>query len=140
MLTTRSCAQIFDLAGGKVNDIPMDATAYAHRDALYYLQSYAISDNLFEGVSRTTKDFLAGVSNLITNDMKADGEFTDFGAYPGYVDLDLGADAQKLYWRSNLPRLEQVKAKYDPGQVFRNPQSVKPAGVKESRPSRDAKL
>ncbi|KAK3712124.1 hypothetical protein LTR37_009215 [Vermiconidia calcicola] len=108
----------------------MDATAYAHRDALYYLQSYAISDRLFSGVSRITKDFLGGVSNLNVSDMKADGVFTDFGAYPGYVDLELGAGAQAMYWRSNLPLLERAKAKYDPSQVFRNPQSVRPAGTR----------
>ncbi|KAK3707327.1 hypothetical protein LTR37_012171 [Vermiconidia calcicola] len=118
---------IFDLAGGKVNDFEMKATAYAHRDALYYLQSYAISDNIFNGVSRTTKDFLGGISNLIVSDMKADGVFTEFGAYPGYVDLELGAGAQAMYWRSNLPRLEEIKADWDPTQVFRNPQSVRPA-------------
>jgi len=120
---------IFDLAGGKVNEVPMAKTAYAHRDALYYLQSYAISDKLFSGVSRTTKDFLAGFSDLIVTDMKADGVFTDYGAYPGYVDLELGASAQKLYWRSNLPKLDEIKKKYDPDQVFRNPQSVRPAGM-----------
>ncbi|KAK6438243.1 hypothetical protein LTR95_005552 [Oleoguttula sp. CCFEE 5521] len=123
---------IFDLAGGQTNTVPMNDTAYAHRVALYYLQSYAISDKLITGVSETTKQFLAGVNEVIVNHMKADGVYTDYGAYPGYVDLELGAEAQKLYWRENLTELARIKAIYDPGEVFRNPQSVRPA-VTESR-------
>lgn len=32
------------------------------------------------------------------------------------------------YWRSNLPRLEEIKLKVDPTDVFSNPQSVRPKG------------
>jgi hypothetical protein len=61
--------------------------------------------------------------------MQESGENTDsFGAYPGYVDLEL-VHPQKDYWRYNLPKLEEIKAKYDPRDVFHNPQSVRPAGA-----------
>lgn len=120
---------IFDLAGGQVNKIPMDATAYAHRDALFYLQTYAISQ-LPTPVSQTTKAFLQGLNELIVREMtEDDGHYTDYGAYPGYVDLEL-KDAQKAYWRTNLPRLEKVKGIYDKKDVFHNPQSVWPNGEK----------
>ncbi|KAK1225697.1 hypothetical protein PQX77_011363 [Marasmius sp. AFHP31] len=33
---------IFDLAGGAINDVPLDATSYTHRDTLFFLQSYII--------------------------------------------------------------------------------------------------
>nr|OQO22613.1 hypothetical protein B0A51_09882 [Rachicladosporium sp. CCFEE 5018] len=131
---------IFDLAGGNTNTVPMEATAYAHRDALYYLQSYAISDKLISGVSEITKQFLAGVNDVIVNHMKADRGYTDYGAYPGYVDLELGAEAQKLYWRDNLEELERIKAIYDPGEVFRNPQSVRPTVAQSRIATNDVKL
>lgn len=119
---------IFDLAGGYVNTIPMDATAFAHRDALFYLQAYAISGGLIDPVSKTTKDFLGGLTKLIVESMtKDDGHFTDYGAYPGYVDLEI-QEPQKAYWRSNLPKLEKIKGKVDPKDVFHNPQSVRPNG------------
>jgi len=122
---------IFDLAGGFVNTIAADATSYAHRDALFYMQSYVV--NLLDDVSSTSKEFLSELNDIIVRGMQEAGEKTDFGAYPGYVDLEL-VHPQKDYWRYNLPRLEKVKAKYDPRDVFHNPQSVRPAGVEVERP------
>jgi hypothetical protein len=111
---------IFDLAGGAVNDVAQDATAYAHRDALFYQHSYAVG---IPAVSNTTKTFLRGVNSTIKEAMP---DF-DFGCYAGYVDPEL-PDGPAEYWRTNLPRLEQIKAAVDPGDVFHNPQSVRPAG------------
>lgn len=118
---------IFDLAGGFTNTVAPDATAYAHRDALFYLQSYSISSDPLADVSATTKNFLAGLNDVIVKGMMEAGEQTDFGAYPGYVDLLL-KEPQKMYWRYNLPRLEEVKGKWDPSDVFHNAQSVRPFG------------
>jgi FAD binding domain/Berberine and berberine like len=118
---------IFDLAGGFINTIAPDATAYAHRDALYYMQSYAIGGDLFRDVSSETKKFLTDLNHVIESGMREAGEKTDFGAYPGYVDLELKSP-QRDYWRYNLPRLELIKTKYDAGDVFRNSQTVKPNG------------
>ncbi|KAL5352732.1 hypothetical protein ACLOAV_002680 [Pseudogymnoascus australis] len=112
---------IFSLAGGAVNDIPQDATSYAHRDALFYLESYGIG---LAGVSKTTKNFVAGINTTITNGVPG---VEDLGRYPGYVDPELPNGPQQ-YWRTNLPRLEQIKAVVDPGDVFYNPQSVSRAG------------
>ncbi len=113
---------IFDLAGGAINDIAQDATAYAHRDALFYLQSYAVG---LGTVGAKTKRFLTGVNTMIRNGMPG-GE--DFGAYPGYVDPTL-VNGPLEYWRTNLPRLERIKRAVDPRDVFHNPQSVPLAGT-----------
>lgn len=107
---------IFDLEGGYTSSIPSNATAYAHRDTLYWLQSYAVD---IVSVSSTTTNFLDGLNNLlIANDPTVAGT-----AYPGYVDPQL-ANGQAAYWASNLPRLESIKAEIDPRDVFHNPQSV----------------
>ncbi|KAJ6489878.1 hypothetical protein C8R45DRAFT_1138716 [Mycena sanguinolenta] len=110
---------IFDLQGGAVNDVPQNATAFAHRDVLFYLQTYAVSVGK---LSNKTIAFVNGMSEQITNSMPG----VNFGAYPGYVDPQL-TDAQTAYWGSNLPRLEQIKAAIDPQNLFSNPQSVHPA-------------
>ncbi|PPQ77151.1 hypothetical protein CVT26_008097 [Gymnopilus dilepis] len=108
---------IFDLQGGATNDVPLEESAYAHRDTLYYLQSYAIGH---DKVSKTTHNFLEGINNVVQKSMP----LVDFGAYAGYVDPYL-PDGQKHYWQSNYPRLQQIKAEYDPQNVFANPQSVR---------------
>jgi hypothetical protein len=107
---------IWDLEGGAISDVSQTATAYWHRDALYFMQSYVVS--LTGPVSDASKSFLAGLSSLVQKETGADQS-----AYTGYVDPEL-ADPQQSYWGCNVPRLQQVKAALDPDNVFRNPQSV----------------
>ncbi|KAJ7035581.1 hypothetical protein C8F04DRAFT_511938 [Mycena alexandri] len=109
---------IFDVEAGAVNDVPQNATAYAHRDALFYMQTYAVG---IGSLSNTTTAFVTGMSDQVTNSMPG----VQFGAYAGYVDPKL-PDGPQEYWGTNLPRLESIKASIDPGDVFHNPQSVSP--------------
>ncbi|KAJ6106871.1 hypothetical protein N7512_010388 [Penicillium capsulatum] len=108
---------IFDLEGGATNDVPVNATAYAHREAIMWMQSYAV--NLLGPVSAQTKKFLNGINDIISSSRPG----VQFGAYPGYVD-PLIQDPQNAYWGSNLPKLQQIKASVDPNDLFHNPQSV----------------
>lgn len=79
---------IFDLEGGAINDVPQDATAYAHRDALFYMQSYAVG---LPKLKEKTRGFLRGLHQTIRDGIP--GGY-DFGAYAGYVDPEL-VDGQK---------------------------------------------
>lgn len=115
---TPSWFVLFDFQGGYTDTIPTDATAYAHRDVLIWLQSYSIS--LVGSVSKTQINFLDRVNQLATNDL------APYAAYPGYVD-PLLPNGPEAYWGSNLPRLQQIKEEIDPQNVFRNPQSPLPA-------------
>jgi len=110
---------IFDLEGGAINDIGSDATAYGHRDALFYMQTYAVG--VF-GISPTTKGFVTGMNDI----MSAAFPGQTLGAYAGYVDPQL-SNAQQAYFGSNLQRLEQFKSVIDPNDIFHNPQSIRPS-------------
>ncbi|OJD38903.1 glucooligosaccharide oxidase [Diplodia corticola] len=112
---------IFNLVGGFVNEVPLADAAYALRDSLYQLQSYAIS--VAPPVSPGTRAFLDGLNDVIEERVPGVR-----GAYPGYVDPRL-PDGQEQYWGENLPRLERIKAEVDPTDLFHNPQSVRPAAV-----------
>lgn len=115
---------IFDATGGAVADVPMNATAYAHRDKIMFYQSYAI--DLFS-LSNTTWSFLNEFHNEILGYLPS--ENTGMGTYPGYVDLDISGVPQEQYWEGNLPALEVIKATWDPNDIFHNPQSVQPVAV-----------
>ena len=112
---------IFEGQGGFTNTIPRADYAFAHRNTVYYLDSYGID---IGQVNKTTRGFVQGVHDTIIDNMPK----RDWGAYPGYVDPAL-PNAQEAYWGSNLPRLEQLKLKYDKYDVFHNPQSVRPAAA-----------
>jgi FAD/FMN-containing dehydrogenase len=51
---------------------------------------------------------------------------SDHRAYYNYVDLDVGKEYGKVYWRDNYPRLRQIKSKYDPLNAFHHETSIKP--------------
>jgi hypothetical protein len=109
------------IAGGATNDIPTEATAYAHRDALYYIEAYA--DNPIAPLSEKGKAFLPGLFKTLTD---VDPELKANGIYPGYVAPYLGdGPGQLAYWRTNYPKLQTLKKRFDPGDLFHNPQSVR---------------
>jgi len=110
---------IFDLEGGATNDIAPDATAYGHRDALFYMQTYAV--DLLK-VTDTTRAFITGMNNIVASGFPGQ----TLGSYAGYVDPEL-ANADQAYFGSNLPRLQQLKGVIDPLDVFHNPQSIQPS-------------
>jgi len=101
-----------------VNAVPFDATAFAHRDVQFTLQLYSdVADGAYpeEGL-----DFMDGLAASIVDNMPADWGFS---AYPNYIDARL-QDWQRLYYGSHYPRLQAIKRKYDPHNVFRFPLSI----------------
>ncbi|KAF2668898.1 FAD-binding domain-containing protein [Microthyrium microscopicum] len=110
---------IFDVQGGATNDVPMDATAYAHRDTLFYFQPY-VSNGLLP-LPDSAVQFVTGLMETMTD--RTPGLQAN-GAYPGYIDPRLQG-AQQAYWKSNYAKLQQLKATYDPKDTFHNPQSVR---------------
>jgi hypothetical protein len=96
---------IFDVEGGAINDVGKDATAYGHRDALFYSQSYAV--NMLK-MSETSRKWVQGLNDVMTN-----GIGHKPGAYAGYVDPAL-PNAQLDYWNTNYPKLQKIKKVIDP--------------------------
>jgi FAD/FMN-containing dehydrogenase len=114
-----------DITGGKYSAVskpkPSD-TAYVHRDTLLLFQFY-------DSVAQTAKypsdgfGLIKGLRQSISNSLK---EGT-WGMYVNYPDSQIKGDrATEMYWGSNVAKLESVKAKYDPKNLFRNPQSIQP--------------
>lgn len=109
---------IFDLSGGAINDVPLESTAYPHRDKLLFYQSYAIG---LGALADSTTDFLEGVDAEIRKGAGAGAN----SSYAGYMDPALGAQVEEVYWEGHAGVLRAVKGEWDPEEVFWNPQAVR---------------
>ncbi|WP_433260863.1 FAD-binding oxidoreductase [Actinosynnema sp. CS-041913] len=97
--------------GGAVGDVAPDATAFAHRDALFMLNldtSWADDDEpaVVEANLRWLTDLHRAMAPHV-------GE----GAYVNFIDPDL-ADRSTAYYGANYPRLLDIKRRRDPDGVF----------------------
>jgi FAD/FMN-containing dehydrogenase len=99
--------------GGAVAAADPAATAFVHRDALFDMQYQAYWHDPADAAAD-----LAWIGDLRT----AMAPHTS-GGYVNYIDSDQ-PDWQAAYYGPNLPRLMQIKAKYDPDDVFNGPQSI----------------
>ncbi|HYD80780.1 MAG TPA: FAD-binding oxidoreductase [Paucimonas sp.] len=103
--------------GGAVQDVGRDQTAYVHRDSNYIFEmeaSWAPIDK--PDVVRRQQEWLANYYA----DMQ---RFVLPESYVNFPNRDLKNWAQ-AYYGSNLPRLSQIKRKYDPHNLFKFAQSI----------------
>ncbi|GAA1306588.1 FAD-binding oxidoreductase [Streptomyces sanglieri] len=122
--------------GGRVNDVPPEATAMPHRDVLFS----AVHEALW-GEEEQTGRQLAWVRGLYaelhadTGGVPVPNE-ANSGSYVNYPDTDLadpdfntsGVPWSTLYHRGQAERLRRVKERWDPLDLFRHALSVRPPG------------
>ncbi|MDQ6660538.1 MAG: BBE domain-containing protein [Chloroflexota bacterium] len=109
-----------DAYGGAINRVAADATAFVHRDALFaaqYTANWNVSD---------PDTVVAANSSWLTETWQAMRPYASGAAYQNYIDPNL-PDWQHAYYGTNLPRLQRIKAAYDPGNIFHFGQSISPA-------------
>ena len=111
---------VLDAAGGAINRIAPDATAFVHRGDLATLQ-YAASWDL-----GAPANVVAANRAWLEATWRSMRPFVTGQAYQNYIDPSL-PNWQQAYYGSNLPRLEQIKRAYDPTNFFHFAQSIPPA-------------
>jgi aclacinomycin oxidase len=120
--------------GGQVQAVPSGATAVAQRDVImktvYQASWQSESDDAAQlaWVRAFYRDVYAATGGVpVPNDVSD-------GSYINYPDVDLadpawntsGVPWSTLYYKDNYPRLQQVKARWDPRDVFRHALSIEP--------------
>ncbi|WP_431907646.1 FAD-dependent oxidoreductase [Nonomuraea jabiensis] len=120
--------------GGQVRAVAPGATAIAQRDvvmkAVYQTIWRDEADDAanLAWVRKFYRDVYAG-----TGGVPVPGKVND-GSYINYADADLadpawntsGVPAHTLYYKDNYPRLQRVKARWDPRNVFRHALAIEP--------------
>lgn len=119
--------------GGQVNAVAPGATASVHRDSIlkmiWFVQwQNAADDATYVGwLRRFYQEMYADTGGVPVPNAVTDG------CYINYPDIDLsdpafnrsGVPWHGLYFKENYPRLQRVKARWDPLDVFRHGQSIR---------------
>jgi hypothetical protein len=108
---------VFDAYGGAINTVAAEATAFVHRQTLCCMQA---STSWGPGAAASTVEAAQG---WLERFAAATAPFVSGAAYQNYIDPGL-VDWAEAYYGSNLPRLVEVKRRYDPDDVFHFAQSI----------------
>jgi hypothetical protein len=123
-----------DVHGGKnsaVSAVAADATSYGHRDKLFLIQFYdrvtatnaRYPDNGFEFLDSWIDTTIAPIKE-------------DWGMYVNFADTRMSKeDALWNYWGDNAWRLQDLKARADPDNLFYNPISIEPLRANSTQAS-----
>lgn len=105
---------IFEALGGEIAKVPADATAFPHRNAEIVIQY--IGEIWDEEKRPIRKQAMAHAASMLS-------PYVTGGTYVNYPDLNL-KNWQHAYWGDNFARLQDVKRKYDPDNVFNHAHSI----------------
>ena len=102
--------------GGAMSRIANDATPFAHRDALFAFSPDALWDNAEETEAHV---------NWAKGYWQALRSYSPRGSYINFL-TDEGQERVRESYQGNYDRLVQIKRKYDPTNLFRLNQNIKP--------------
>jgi FAD/FMN-containing dehydrogenase len=103
--------------GGAMARVPPEATAFVHRTAPFDL--IVIAGGFRPEDSRKNIDWARAASGAMQ-------PFMSGGAYVNYLGADAGADAVRAAYGPAYERLVALKDRYDPDNVFRLNQNIRP--------------
>lgn len=119
--------------GGRTNTLSPSATAVPQRDSVMKtMHLVAWGDETDDaGHLRWIREFYREV-HAATGGVPVPNAVTD-GCYINYADIDLNDPAwntsglpwYQLYYKDSYPRLQKVKARWDPSDTFRHAQSIR---------------
>ncbi|XP_057961426.1 tetrahydroberberine oxidase-like [Malania oleifera] len=119
--------------GGRMSEIPESETPFPHRAGTLYQVQYLVTwEEEGLAASKRHMDWIRGFYSFMAQYVSKSPR----AAYVNYRDLDLGRNNEAYtsykrasvwgskYFMSNFKRLAEVKTRVDPGNFFRNEQSI----------------
>ncbi|XP_023762769.2 berberine bridge enzyme-like 21 [Lactuca sativa] len=122
---------VFNPYGGRMNDIPADATPFPHRAGNLFKVQYSLSwqesdAKVTENNMNQSRVMYEFMTNYVAKNPRS--------AFLNYRDLDIGVNKGdgfnsgkvygEKYFKKNFDRLVKVKTAVDPENFFRNEQSI----------------
>lgn len=115
-LPSPQCEIFIGLIAGAANSVPADAMAYGHRDAKFVMNVHGRWD---EAVHDETCISWARAF------FEASAPYASAGAYVNFMTED-ESDRVAAAYGANYARLQQIKRRYDPENIFHMNQNIKP--------------
>ena len=104
--------------GGAINRVPVEATAYPHRDVAFVMNAHA---------RWRVPGHDAACMKWARELFDATARFATGGVYVNFMPADEARRVETGAYGPNYARLARMKARYDPGNLFRVNQNVPPA-------------
>ncbi len=119
---TAQCAAAFEQLGNQVHRVGEDETAYSHRDARYALLICGMAGEATEKevITEWTRDLWQAMQPFCTN--------TVYVNYLGPEEDEGSERLKQAYGPRTYERLVALKNQYDPSNLFRLNQNIKPSG------------
>lgn len=114
--TADSTVHLYPL-NGAASRVAADETAYRHRDAMWSQVIVGVDPNPAQAAK--LRDWAVGYYDALHS-------YSSGGAYVNFM-MDEGTDRVRASYGANYSRLEQVKRRYDPENLFRVNQNIPPA-------------
>jgi FAD/FMN-containing dehydrogenase len=113
-----------ELWGGEIANTEPEDAAFFYRNAVFNVGLGLIVPTDLKHAKRIFQDTVEQVDKAWWHISKVLE-----GVYTNYIVESLSdKEYARAYWGGNLERLEQLKERYDPDNVFHHPQSVHPSG------------
>lgn len=117
LLPSEQCEIFLGLIGAKANEPASSETAYPHRDALFAMNVHARWDDPADDTKciKWAREFFVAAAPHAAGSV-----------YINFLTQDEGERISEAYG-VNYNRLVQIKTKYDPSNLFRNNQNIRPS-------------
>jgi hypothetical protein len=115
---------LVDVQGGVANLVPTGATAYPHRNTLYFFSTFIQTPS---PTTKATYEFSRNATRLLQGRDGGQDKYLSYAGTPVF-----GTHPRRYYGEENHARLQLIKTSVDPLDVFSTPTGIKPLSAMDN--------